>query len=255
MRRARVALGAALLLAAALLCAGACDSTQPLRGGEQVLVMRVVGTAPVRLVDVWDWWIDENSDGQPDRLIGVRCMDVTGSPTPPTRTALVPWHYVAELALVAAGSTQESIIASTVDTQEEFFNRTPYDTAVLQTLPDFSDNTGFFRNGRRVTRGHRDYIEGCLELEPIPANLFGSPDGVQLGIEPGDTVIFRLRKQVRAASDFGGNTGNPPEPIFAQLPSLALEAFLGGAPVSPTAGEDSTDESDGSGFTFVFTLQ
>ncbi len=244
MRPSISSIAAAGLLAAGVLHLGACDATQPLQEGARPFTIRVVASAPVHMVDIWDWWVDDDGDGNPDRQVGFNCIPQSA----PIVAAFIPWYYSAELTLIRAGTTEELTVATSLGTPNPFSNRTPADETIVQSLADFRDGPNIYLNGRRVTQGSADYIENCLGIVLAPANILGEPETFGVELEPGDTVILRARKQLVSASPYSINE-------FNQLPTLRAEAFLDGQPVAPVAGNQSSDETDGSGFTFVFTSE
>ena len=236
-----------------LLLASSCDTTQPLDAGQQTFSITMEAFADTEAFDIWDVLVDTTipPDGVPDVEADFkRCVVSTSSSA---GSAPVPWNYSAEISVVRAGSTTEEVVESSVDGPRPFSSLTPYDDTLLdntdeQPLPPFEEGSLFFVNGRTVTTGNRDFIESCagIALSVSEPNVLGQPGAFNIVLNPGDTIIVRARKQLVTRSEVGG--------LFRNGAELSSGTSLDGRAVLPKGTLD-TDDEDGSGLSYSFTLQ
>ena len=252
MRKSWGLVGATVLL----LAGSSCDSTQPVDAGVQTFSLGVQAFASTNLYDVWDATEDTDFDGTPDTPAGLLCLE-----TAVTTIAEVPWNYAAQISIIRAGTTTEEVIATSIDTLNDFSSRTAFDEVIFAQRSSFSSGNFFYTNGRSVSASHRDVIEGirtpqrapvfrsqCLQLNlTVPQeNVLGSPGTFDVPMSQGDTVVVRARKQLNQVADLSGRFNNNPQ--------LGALTFLEGRAISPIGTTGSTT-GDGSGFSFSFTLR
>jgi hypothetical protein len=228
-----------LLLAFALILSGvACDTQQPTDAGTQQVTISVTGTGEAEIYNVWDLWIDVDGDCQVsdgDTDLGTECV-AQGD----TLSTTVPWRYSAVLTVIRAGTTTEELIATSVDTSNEFSSLSFYDDTVIVELGDQCDGFpgGVLRvNGKKMTAASREVMECLDKPNLLPANVLDSPGSYTVSVQQGDTVIFKARK-----ARPGFTASKPYDSIALSPVDQFAEVFIDGRSVLPEG-----DAATGSG--------
>jgi len=236
---------------ALILPVAGCDTTQPTDAGERLVSIAMTGNGRVAKWNVWDVWIDVDGNCQinepPDfKASYLYCQEL------PAFDTTVPWPYSAEISIIRSGTTTEEVIATTIGTANEFSNLSFYDERVIQQLPNQGCSgipNGELRvNGRQVSAAHREVMEKCLGAQDLlSVNVLGQPDHFDVAARPGDTIVFRARKQ---RQDFAGPYANI---VVGSVDQLAV-VTLDGVEVDPQ-GDIATGSEDGGGISISLRLR
>jgi hypothetical protein len=166
----RVPLSAAIAALGLLLAVStSCKSTQPTQNEKQLVSLSFAATAD--LTETWDCWDLWTS---PTHNPGVGDVDLNQvfceRQTDFLNGAPAPWAYDAEISIIHAGETAESVVASSVNPTgleppgiRPFDNVTPPDLrlfsgSVLPPAQDIDPDTAYL-NPRRVTRSSPVYAK------------------------------------------------------------------------------------------------
>lgn len=281
MRRFSAVAGVIVLAA---LAAG-CETTQPAQSGDKIMSVSFTTRAAVEIVDVWEWYLDADQDGVPDRFypdgtpidppIQVQCKKVWEPSSTPGSGSVkiserdVPWPHSVQIRHLKNGET-ESFRVSTEDAQSSMFNLTGYDitSEIGQpgppcSFPEVCVKIGRLSTANRVVINSR-YEDLLRQDDPLePTGLFVCPGAPGLGGPRLDGTIERpeappfvleveqgdsLIVQARKAEQGLNDIQTSSPPI--------LNGFItvNGSPVNPTGTASSTTET-ASGVNFSYTLR
>ena len=238
------------LAAVAVLLFGAlsCNTTQPAGAGPQTFSVQVQANAAVRIFDIFEEWEDTSVplDGTPDTFTGQHlCREVSLS------NVTFPWYYSMSLSVIRKGQTTEEVIASTTNTSQPFANLTDFTEGFFfgNPPPEPPVPPIYYLNGRRDASGGTDYLTSCTTI-PTPLdtpNVLGEHPTFDVVLDPGDTVIIRLRKQLEQDTHPALTDG-----IASEI-RIAVFGSLEGRGVTLRGDPDTT--GDGGGTTLSFTLR
>lgn len=242
--------GFVLAVLAAIL-SGACDTTQPSKGGNSTASVQVEARGNVAIVDCYDRY----NNGVFDRVV---CFEALGTEL---STRQVPWRYSFRVAILRAGETFPEVLAGSINnggTFPTFGCAAQFDPQVAAAPIRLDEPPYSFQNPRRVSQGSRDYfLANNIPLpEPnilgvLPSDATSSPR-YDIELEPGDAIIVEAAKQAIVQGP----------PIFPPLdqtqpridPSLRISGrlFLAGSEITPAAGTVESSSADKSGFSFNY---
>jgi hypothetical protein len=254
---------AAVLLGSILAVAG-CSTTQPDSVGTRDASLAFEARATVNLFDCYEIWAPDPITGIPVYQGFNECYLAHDSQTGVVRSENrpVPWNYSLTVSIIHRGSTTEEIVTSVAgmigssvqpsDGIEDFVSLTGYDPSDQPApIKQPEERPGYglvqFRNGRQVSRGSPIWLETNNFFLGEP-NILLAPTTFDFGVNSGDTVIVRARKQnVALMPDFLPRT---PDPLLQLSGTLSV----GGILIAPS-GTKISSTADGAGVSFSFTVQ
>lgn len=227
-----------ILLAAAL---PACDSTEPLTSpSTQTVELRfIVEAGSIFEVDMWDRYVDPNSNGQVDPgepSAGLWCgEDAFFSRVGVTQA---PWEFTVDIRIVRNGTVVQEVL-TTPNAFSRFLSATLEDpTVILGETPVRPSNAepGYaYANPRRLPDTSYDYFTACLPDVDVPTfgQVGGLPVPVQISLQKGDTLIVTAGQSPNGITNYGP-AGPLHADVFVDGVQLSLSAIDGTNEVGST---------------------